>query len=72
MRSSVSIVPCALIQARVISFVSIGLSKPGIATIVAFPSSSSIDCSIAFSLASAIASFLFAVNTALSHSNLAL
>ena len=47
LRSSVSIIPCALIQTCFVSFVSIGLSKPGIVTLVTFSSSSSIDCEIA-------------------------
>ena len=44
LRSSVSIIPCVLIQTCFVSFVSIGLSKPGIVTLVTFSSSSSIDC----------------------------
>ena len=53
-------------------FVSTGLVKPGIVTNVIFSSSSSsMACSMAFDLASAIAAFLFAARTALSCTNFA-
>ena len=64
--------PCLFIHACVCSLESKGSVKPGIVTnVILSSSSSSMACSMAFNLASAIAAFLFAARTALSCTNFA-
>ena len=61
-----------LVYPRLCLFVSVSSVKPGIAAnVILSSSSSSMACSMAFNLASAIAAFLFAARTALSCTNFA-